>query len=118
MRSAPRDDAPRVLISHSVHVLPGASGRSPSRLPKRSPQAAVGVDIKSDVLFGGVCAVLLYLCGVGLCRFGGGIVGWAVRRRGDEDGGGAVSAADDADICSLLSGQERKDEQRRQNYYR
>ena len=50
--------------------------------------------------------------------FGGGIAGWTVRRRGDEDGGGAVRAADNADVRALLSGQERKDEQRRQNYYR
>ena len=28
MRSAPRDDAPRVLISHSVHVRPGV-GQKP-----------------------------------------------------------------------------------------
>ena len=60
----------------------------------------------------------MYLHRVGLCRFGGGIAGWNVRRRGDEDGGGAVRAADNADVRALLSGQERKDEQRRQNYYR
>ena len=76
------------------------------------------MDIEGDILLGGVCTVLMYLRGVGLRRFGGGTVGWVVRRRGDKDGSGAVSTADYADICALLSGQERKDEQRREYYYR
>ena len=55
---------------------------------------------------------------VGVSRDGDGGQQLNSQLRRSQDGGGAVSAADDADICSLLSGQERKDEQRRQNYYR
>ena len=37
MRSAPREDAPSVFTSHSVHLRPGASGSKPSRFPTRPP---------------------------------------------------------------------------------